>query len=230
VGLYVPLLEFNLVESGVWQRFRTKWAICQMAVNGRSVTCEREICGQFVRDDELSAQQRQQQSKDQKDWKKIFAGLRPKLEAVYAKHGVQPLRSFDEAINSQERDGGLISIIAQLLYHHAAHTDASEAAIRKFMEVWPPFRAMVYAGVMAWFDLAVRDRHIGEKFQAGRNDLFMFSYLPYCNIFVTAERKGEQLKCLRKIVEVAKLRTDVMSSNEFAERLRRGQVPIGFSI
>jgi hypothetical protein len=59
----------------------------------------------------------------------------------------------------------------------------------------------------------------GEKFQAGRNDVFMSVYLPYCDQFVTAEEKGEQEKCLRQIVNLAGLEMQVLSYDDFCKSL-----------
>ena len=69
--------------------------------------------------------------------------------------------------------------------------------------------------IMSWYDLGVRDPHVGEKFRAGGNDLFMSIYLPYCNRFVTAKRNGEQEKCLREVVFLAGPETEVLSYDSF---------------
>ena len=79
------------------------------------------------------------------------------------------------------------------------------------------FRAFNYALLMSWFDLAVGDES-GEKFESGRNDMFMAVYLPYCHRFVTAEIKGEHEKCLREIVSVAGLGTEVISYDTFRDK------------
>jgi hypothetical protein len=73
--------------------------------------------------------------------------------------------------------------------------------------------------IMSWYDLGVRDPHVGEKFRAGGNDLFMSIYLPYCDKFVTAERNGEQEKCLREVVLLAGLTTEVSSYDSFCKSL-----------
>ncbi len=81
----------------------------------------------------------------------------------------------------------------------------------------PPFRALVYAVLMSWYDISVRDRHTGEKFRSGRNDLYMSVYLPYCDKFITAEKNREHEKCLREIAAVADLETEVMSYDDFCD-------------
>jgi hypothetical protein len=56
---------------------------------------------------------------------------------------------------------------------------------------------------------------LGEKFKAGGNDLFMSIYLPYCDKFVTAEKKGEQEKCLREVASLVNLETKIVSYDDF---------------
>ena len=104
--------------------------------------------------------------------------------------------------------------MGKLLYDRAAETDASEATIKEFMKACPPFRALIYAMLLSWYDRAVRDEK-GEKFEAGRNDLFMAVHLPYCDKFVTAEKYGEQERCLREVAFVAGLETEVLSYDDF---------------
>lgn len=55
----------------------------------------------------------------------------------------------------------------------------------------------------------------GRSSQAGRNDLFMAVYLPYCDKFVTAEKLREREKCLREVVAVADLETEILSYDDF---------------
>jgi hypothetical protein len=105
------------------------------------------------------------------------------------------------------------------LYDRGAETDAEEATVREFMEACPPFSALIYAMLMSWYDLGVRDPHVGEKFKAGSNDLFMSIYLPYCDMFVTAEKKGEQEKCLREVAFVAGLKTEILSYEDFCHKI-----------
>lgn len=114
--------------------------------------------------------------------------------------------------------------IGKLLYDRGAGTVATIETVQQFMSACPPFRALIYAMIMSWYDLGIRDRHIGEKFRAGANDLFMSICLPYCDQFVTAEKNGEQERCLREIAEVAGLIVEVLSYDDFCTRLS-GSVP-----
>src|ERR1017187_6740996 len=110
--------------------------------------------------------------------------------------------------------GSLMWGMGKLLYDRASGTNASEATVNEFMDYCPPFRALIYSLLLSWYDRGVRDRQSGEKFTAGRNDLFMAVYLPYCDQFVTAEIRGEQEKCLRAVASAANLETKVLSRSE----------------
>jgi hypothetical protein len=70
-------------------------------------------------------------------------------------------------VRLQSGEGRLIWGMGKLLYDRAAETDASEATIRQFMDVCPPFRALIYAMLMSWYDLGVRDPHYWRKVQGG---------------------------------------------------------------
>lgn len=171
---------------------------------------------EFIGDEALAADQWRAQKDAQKAYRQMFANLRPELEKVFEAHGEVPPATLGEAIaRLQSGEGRLIWGMGKLLYDRAAETDASEATIKQFMDVCPPFRALIYAMLMSWYDLGVRDPHIGEKFKAGRNDLFMSVYLPYCDMFVTDEKYREQEKCLREVVALAGLETRVLSYDDF---------------
>ncbi len=188
-------------------------------VNVRAGEYERGIQRRkVILDPQLSEEQRQEQDALQKQYKQMFAGIRPKIEAVFAAHGEAPPRAFREVIaRLASGEGTLIWDMGKLLYDRTAEIDASEATIKAFMEVCLPFRALIYGMLLSWYDLAVRDRHAGEKFRAGRNDMFMSVYLPYCDKFVTAEENGEQEKCLREVAAVAGLETEILSYDAFCD-------------
>jgi hypothetical protein len=86
--------------------------------------------------------------------------------------------------------------------------------MQNFIDPCPPFRALIHAMLMSWYNLSVRDDKC-ERFEAGRNDMFMAVHLPYCDKFVTAEVSGEQEKCLREVALVAGLETEILSYDDF---------------
>lgn len=170
----------------------------------------------FITDERLAADQCRELRSRQKSYRQMFSNLRPELRKVFDAHREAPPTTLREAVSRlQSADKSLIHSMGKLLYDRGAGTDASLATVKQFIEVCPPFRALIYAMIMSWYDLGVRDPHVGEKFRAGGNDLFMSIYLPYCDKFVTAEKNGEQEKCLREVVFLAGLTTDVLSYDSF---------------
>jgi hypothetical protein len=103
------------------------------------------------------------------------------------------------------------------LYDRGAETDASESAVKQFMNMCPPFRALIYAMLMSWYNFGVRNPNTGQRFNAGANDQFMSIYLPYCDKFVTADE--EQEKSLRELAHVTGVETEVLSYDDFRASL-----------
>jgi hypothetical protein len=174
----------------------------------------------FVSDERLAAEQCRELRDRQKSYKQMFSSLRPELRKVFEAYGEAPPTTLREAVSRlQGAEKSLMLSMGKLLYDRGAETDASTTTVRLFMEACPPFRALVYALIMSWYDLGVRDPNVGEKFKAGGNDLFMSIYLPYCDKFVTAEKNGEQEKCLKEVAFLAGLETEVLSYDAFCDGL-----------
>jgi hypothetical protein len=211
----------ELIRLQVVEHFKNPSAFDWTTVDVRGWEFEDAIRRRyFVGDQQLSTIQYQEFKRRQKNYKQMFSNLRPELRRVFDAHREAPPTTLREALSRlQSGEGNLIWGMGKLLYDRGAETDASEATVRQFMEVCPPFRALIYAMLMSWYDLGVRDVHTGEKFRAGGNDLFMSIYLPYCNAFVTAEKKGEQEKCLREVACAAGIEAEVLSYDDFCNSL-----------
>jgi hypothetical protein len=190
-------------------------------VNVRWPDCERAIRSpEFFADEQVSKEQREFQLERKKLGKQQYVPLRPKLQPIFEAHGEHPPPTFRPAISRLENSrGSAVWAKAQRCYDLVTKADTDEATVREFMRVCPPFRSLIYAMFIPWYNTAVRDYPAGEKLSAGSNDLFMSVYLPYCDKFVTAEKKGQQEKCLREIVAVAGLQTEVLSYDDFCQSL-----------
>ena len=172
----------------------------------------------FVNDQQLTIAQ----SKEMKDrktiYKDMFSTPRKRITEIFEKHREAPPSTFQEAIaRLQQTDASLIWIMGKLLYDHVTESDASEKDVKQFMKFCPPFRALIHAFLMSWYNFAVRDPNAGQRFSAGANDQFMSIYLPYCDKFVTADQ--EQEKCLREIARVADVESDILSYDNFCAGL-----------
>jgi hypothetical protein len=211
----------ELIRLLMAEHFRDPSAFNWMTVDVRGLEYEDAIRRRyFVGDQELATVQCQEFKNRQKSYKQTFSNLRPKLRKVFDAHREAPPPTLREALSRlQGGEDKLIWRMAKLLYDRGAGTDAGEETVRQFMDACPPFRALIYAMLMSWYDLGVRDPHVGERFKAGGNDLFMSIYLPYCDTFVTAEKNGEQEKCLREVAFVADIETKILSYDDFCDSL-----------
>jgi hypothetical protein len=59
--------------------------------------------------------------------------------------------------------------------------------LRAFFDECPPFRALTTAFFLVQYDRCFRLK--GKSYKAGRVDALMCAYLPYCDVFVTDDRK-----------------------------------------
>lgn len=199
-----------------------------LAVDVRSGELNYEIrTGGLTTDNQLSEQQRQAQKASLQEYKATWVTLRSKLESAFLAEGKPRPTTFSEAV--REYGPRLLPGFAKGLYDAGLRADAAlrgetvtadtpQELVKDFMDKCPPFQAALHAFLMSWYQHSARDES-GERFKAGRNDLFMASYLSYCDIFVTAEIKREQERCLKELVSTLGLKTQVLSYDEFIGRL-----------
>ena len=161
---------------------------------------------------ELCVQQRKEQFELEEQFEKMWKGLRPSLDAILAREPSKRPATYREAVAIAARDKGTLWFLGRGLYKYVSGSEPSEVAIRAFMEVCPPFRAACYGLVMAWYNGSLRVQDGTPT--AGRNDLMMAAYLPYCDLFVTAD--WPQRKELREITVEAKIDCRVASFEEFS--------------
>jgi len=132
-------------------------------VDVRAIEYEDQIRAGFLGDEQLSNVQKKEQSEQKKKYKKVFADPRPEFEKVFADYGAELPTSFKEAIAQTS----LTWKMGKWLYDDVADVNVSEATIKKFRDACPPFRALIYALLMSYYNHSLRDRQIGEKFAAG---------------------------------------------------------------
>jgi hypothetical protein len=103
-----------------------------------------------------------------------------------------------------------------MFYARNVSAKPEEATLRDFANRCPPFLMMVMAAVKAQYERAIVKKPKGRK-RAGRLDLLMSIYLPYCRLFVTND--DDQETCLREMANVANLEAEILSYREFRSRL-----------
>lgn len=145
-----------------------------------------------------------------------WASLRPKLDSIIRRDPKQRLNSFEEAAGASTKPGGVLWGFGIGLFQHAIEghpSELTEEQIKAFIDACPPFRAICYSFVKAWFNFALSPTHDRTP-KAGRNDLMMSAYLPYCDRFLTADYA--QCKDLEDIARAAALQCGVVSLEEFS--------------
>jgi hypothetical protein len=206
----------HLIQANELNAAKFDWK----TVNVASPEYARRATGQdLIADDQLSSEQRTHLMEQKKVFEKPFSDLRPKLDEILNRHGAAHPFTFREVLPQIQPEGGLVWGIANGLYKSGGGSSFSETAIHDFMDRCPPFRAAVYCLLLAWYDRSLGDRHNRKKFQAGRIDLFMAVYLPYCDQFITAEQRGERERSLREVAFAADIDTPVRSYDDFCRGL-----------
>ena len=182
--------------------------------------------GELTADDALADIQRTEQNASIKSYKALWVKLRSRLDPIFAVQGSPRPKSFEEAFKSgspalfPELGKGLYDAGRRFdaqLRGERAEPDTDMATVQHFIDNCPPFRAQLCALLMSWYNTSLRDGNTGEKFAAGRNDLFMSVYLPFCDVFVT--RDADQESCLRELTKYIGIDTEVLSLDAFTKEL-----------
>jgi hypothetical protein len=166
---------------------------------------------------DISIEQRKVHLELKKQFEKAWKSLRPKLDDIIAKDPSQRLSDFREAADASIKPGGVLWGFGKGLYDHATGSTAdggiTDDEVEVFIDVCPPFRAACYAFVMAWFNYSLSRTDVRIA-KAGRNDLMMAVYLPYCDRFLTQD--FAQHKDLTEIASAARLQSEVTFFEEFS--------------
>jgi hypothetical protein len=145
-----------------------------LAVDVRSPELNHEIStGQFIGDDELSKRQWQEQKASLDGWRDMWSGLRPKLDSAFMAEGKLRPKTFEEAYN--EYGPRLLPSIGKLLYDGGLRADAKLREeviepdtdieiVKHFIDNCPPFRALLCASLMSWYQHSARDEDGDRSF------------------------------------------------------------------
>lgn len=204
----------EIIRLLIFAHFRNPTQFNWTAVDVRAQAYEAAIPS-LDSDSELYAQQRKELFATEKQFKKISKGLRPQLDQILTKDPSMRPSTYREAAVIAGMDGGVLWSFGRALYEDLAENEPNETEIKKFMHVCPPFRGLCYSLVMAWYDgsLGLQD----GRPTAGRNNLLMAAYLPYCDRFVTAD--WAQRNALREIAVEAKIDCSILSFEGFDHSL-----------
>jgi len=175
---------------------------------------EREVALQKLLDNELSTAQREHAAQARAEFEAVFCDARPHFEEIFRAGTESRPSSVAELVSRLQVDGGAFWSFGMGLYERPAKRRPDEETMRRFVESCPPFQALLLALCVAQYDRSIREIQELELL-AGRDDLFMSVYLPYCDEFVSDDRG--QRRCLREVASLAKLPVRVCWFREFRD-------------
>jgi hypothetical protein len=202
-----------------------KW----LAVDVSSGGLAHEIrTGEITADDALANLQSTEQNASIKSYKAMWVKIRGKLDPLFAAQNIPRPKTFEEAFKNYSP--GMFPEMGKGFYDAGLRFDAKlrgekiepdtdMATVEHFIDNCLPFRALLCAYLMSWYNTSLKDGNKSEKLAAGRNDLFMAVYLPFCDVFVTDEKYGEQERCLRELTKYIGIDTEVLAFDAFKDDL-----------
>jgi hypothetical protein len=167
----------------------------------------------FALSDAFARQQHMEMREYEATFKSIFKDAQPAFEELKNQNGAP--QSLSELVQGLRMPSGAYWAFGMDFYRRATGCEIGEAEVRKLIELCPPFNALILAVCMAEFEYCFRDHRTEVSYRAGRVDLYSATYLPYCDVFVTAERKRRQENALKEIGRIGKLGIRIVSYDDF---------------
>lgn len=161
----------------------------------------------------LSAEQLKSANESAEQFEQVFLDPRPifqKLQEARRESWPKSAAELTEMLK-RGRPQGAYWNIAKGLFTRATGRPITDERIEVFVRECPPFRALLAALMVAQFDRAVAVNQ-PRRF-AGRNDLFMAVYLPYCDEFISNDRPQQIV--LREVAAIAEMDVRVRWYREF---------------
>ena len=186
------------------------------AVNVRNRVMEDEIVRRTLIDDEIARQERESATETKESFEDVFCSMRPGFDQIFSA-GTERPTTFAEFVTILQKEGGAFwTGYGHKFYARNVKNEPDERKVRALADRCPPFMMMVLAAAMAQYKRAIVE--IPKKKQrAGRVDLLMSVYLPYCRVFVTNDH--DQEACLKEMATVAGLDREILSYDDFRNRL-----------
>lgn len=183
----------------------------------RHQALEEELARKEVIPDDASKELHRRTHRANRNFERIYATMRPyfqtRLRSWTGKHppASDLLRSF------YNQRGKPLWDFAGKLYERSAGSPTDESTLRRLCYVCPPFRATVLSFCLSFYERCLRDEKGAESYRAGRVDVYSAVYLPYCDEFVTDDKR--QLRFLQAVANAGELSMRVRSYEEFRSGL-----------
>lgn len=183
----------------------------------RALPYEQEIIRREILNDTMAAEHQSLARDLQHQFASTFNVARPAFEKLFASGTDRPTSFQDFVSHLQGTNGAFWSTYGMGFYERVAGYTPDEATVRKFASECPPYYAVLLASTMAQYERCIRDLKSPVSYRAGRTDLFMAVYLPYCEHFVTNDDRQE--RCLQEIAAAAGISTTVLSYQNLRKNL-----------
>ncbi len=183
------------------------------AVPVRCKEYEEEIARQELIDDEIARQQRCFAGEVGNEFAEIYERARPHFQKLFRRRSATPV-SLPQLISALQGPSGAFWSLGAGCYRKAAGATLDEAATRNFVDICPPFRALLIALCVAQHQRSIQNP---RQRSTGVFDLYASVYLPYCEQFVTADPGQEA--ALLQVASLAKLTAEVRSYTNLRARL-----------
>ena len=174
-----------------------------------SAALEQRLAQRDYLHDEFCERQKVQNRGIEKRFRGVLESPRPALDEIPPQE--RP-GSFAELVASDAVDGRFAWNYVRGLYGRVSGKELTEPGTNEFVAACPPLRALALGQLMGFYSWSLRG-HRGRKAAAGRNDLSMTAYLPYCDCFITND--CSQRQALSEVTREAEIACRVLSLAEF---------------
>lgn len=215
------LLPFHEMLRNHIVAFESGRAYDWRAVPFEASDYRREIALREITTDSLSEEQLKHAIVSAAEFETIYNDARPHFDAIFERYSDRARPTVEEVLEAFQQPGRSFWEMAARLYERACGHSPDEDAMRKFVDLCPPFRTILYAMILAQHDRVIAEKTDRERARlAGRVDAFSATFLPYCAIFVSDDR--DQQRFLRQVVELSGISTEVLWFNTFLDRIGVG--------
>ncbi len=208
------ILPFHEIIVALSTKFRTHPGFNWRRVSIQFPEAAAAIRNNFSISDRFARQQHREMQDHGEGFLSIFRNAKRHFDELRKQGEVMPC-DLPELVRRLQINPGAYWALGMDFYHRATGSQITEDEIRKLIESCPPFKALILAVCMAEFEYCIRDPKTEISYRAGRVDLCSAVYVPYCDLFVTAEKKRRQENALKEIVRTGRFGISVISYDKF---------------
>lgn len=181
---------------------------------------QQELMRMEIFNDDLAKSQRNDHHVLGRDFKDLYAAGKEVLEEAFRHEPEARPANFGDYLKTLQDPPGEFWKKGQSFYRGPARQEPDDATIKKFIELCPPFRALIVSACIPEYEHWMRNLITAPKsYRAGAADIFSAVYLPYCSKFVTHDDR--QQNALRLVAIHGNLEgVEVLSYQEFHDSLR----------